>query len=141
MINAVDGTPVYLNQLAEVRVGGAIRRGVQTHDGVGEVVAGMVVKLFGTNSSTVIERVEAKMMEINRILPEGVKIVPYYEQKELVAECVATVTDALVEGIVLVTLVLFAFLGAPSTQPGGSSCDPVFCSRRLEWVPSGFPRI
>ena len=44
----------------------------------------MVIKLFGANSSTVIERVEAKMEEINRILPAGVRLVPYYEQKTLV---------------------------------------------------------
>ncbi len=112
VVKANDGTPIFLNQLAEVRIGGAIRRGVQTRDGVGEVVAGMVVKLFGANSSTVIERVEAKMVEINRILPEGIRLVPYYEQKTLVAACVATVMDALVEGIVLVTLVLLVFMGS-----------------------------
>ena len=72
----------------------------------------MVIKLFGTNSSTVIERVEAKMEEINRILPAGVRLVPYYEQKTLVAACVATVTNALIQGIVLVTLVLVLFMGS-----------------------------
>ena len=51
--------------------------------GMGEVVSGMVVKLFGTNSSTVIQRVEQKLAEINKILPEGIKIVPYYQQKPL----------------------------------------------------------
>jgi len=112
VIKASDGTPVFLEQLAEVRIGGAVRRGVQTRDGVGEVVAGMVVKLFGANSSTVIERVEAKMEEINRILPEGIRLVPYYEQKTLVAACVATVTSALMEGIVLVSLVLLVFMGS-----------------------------
>ena len=78
VIKAKDGTPVFLRELADVEVGGAIRRGVQTRNGLEEVVAGMVVKLFGTNSSTVIEQVEAKMTEINRILPPGVKLVPYY---------------------------------------------------------------
>jgi cobalt-zinc-cadmium resistance protein CzcA len=112
VIKASDGTPVFLQQLAEVRIGGAVRRGAQTRDGVGEVVAGMVVKLFGANSSTVIERVETKMAQINSILPEGIRLVPYYEQKTLVAACVATVTDALTAGIVLVTLVLFVFMGS-----------------------------
>ena len=112
VIKAVDGTPIFLSQVAEVGIGGAIRRGVQTRDGVEEVVAGMVIKLFGTNSSTVIERVEARMEEINRILPRGVRLVPYYEQKTLVAACVATVTDALVQGIVLVTIVLILFMGS-----------------------------
>ena len=111
IIKSKEGTPVFLSQLAEVRIGGAIRRGVQTRNGIEEVVAGMVIKLFGANSSTVIERTEAKLKEINRILPKGVKIVPYYEQKTLIEACVATVTNALVQGIVLVVLVLMAFMG------------------------------
>ena len=112
VIKAADGTPIFLNQVAEVGIGGAVRRGVQTRNGVEEVVAGMVIKLFGTNSSTVIERVEARMEEINRILPDGVRLVPYYEQKTLVAACVSTVTNALIQGIVLVTLVLILFMGS-----------------------------
>lgn len=112
VIKASDGTPVFLNQLATVEIGGAIRRGVQTRNGTEEVVAGMVVKLFGSNSSTVIDQVEVKMAEINRILPDGVHLVPYYEQKTLVAACVKTVTDALIQGIVLVTLVLIVFMGS-----------------------------
>ena len=112
VIKASHGTPVFLEQVAEVRVGGAVRRGVQTRNGVEEVVAGMVIKLFGTNSSTVIDRVEARMEEINEILPHGIRIVPYYEQKTLVSACVATVTDALVQGIVLVTVVLIVFMGS-----------------------------
>lgn len=112
VVKAEDGTPVYLRELAEIRTGGAIRRGVQTHNGVGEVVAGMVVKLFGSNSSTVIGRVEEKMREINTILPEGIRLVPYYEQKTLVEACVNTVTDALLQGILLVALVLLVFMGS-----------------------------
>jgi heavy metal efflux system protein len=111
IIKSKEGTPIFLSQLAEVKIGGAVRRGVQTRNGIEEVVAGMVIKLFGTNSSSVIERTEAKLKEINRILPKGVKIVPYYEQKTLIEECVATVTNALVQGIVLVVLVLMAFMG------------------------------
>jgi len=112
VIKSEDGTPVYLKQLAQVRIGGAIRRGVQTRDGIEEVVAGMVVKLFGANSSTVIGEVEQRLTEINRILPEGIRIVPYYEQKTLVEACVSTVTEALKEGIVLVIIILMVFLGA-----------------------------
>jgi len=112
VIKAEDGTPVYLNQIADIRIGGAIRRGVQTTNGIKEVVAGQVVKLFGTNSSTVIERVEKKLEEINKILPEGVQIVPYYEQKTLVKAAVSTVTNALLQGIILVALVLILFMGS-----------------------------
>ena len=112
VVKAEDGTPVYLRELADIRTGGAIRRGVQTRNGISEVVAGMVIKLFGSNSSTVIGRVEAKMREINDILPEGIRIVPYYEQKTLVEACVNTVTDALLQGILLVALVLLVFMGS-----------------------------
>ena len=124
VIKAQDGTPVFLSELADVRVGGAIRRGVQTANGVGEVVSGMVVKLFGANSSTVIERVETKMTEINRILPQGVRIVPYYEQKTLVAACVATVTSALLEGIGLVAIVLLLFMGSLRPSVVVALCIP-----------------
>lgn len=112
VLKSEDGIPVYLNQVANVKTGGAIRRGVQTSNGVGEVVAGMVVKLFGTNSSTVIQNVEEKLAEINKSLPDGIKIVPYYQQKTLVEAAVKTVTDALLEGIVLVLIILMVFLGA-----------------------------
>jgi cobalt-zinc-cadmium resistance protein CzcA len=112
VIKSEDGTPVFLRDLADIELGGAIRRGLQTRDGVEEVVSAMVVKLFGTNSSTVIDRVEEKMAEINGILPAGIKLVPYYEQKTLVVACVATVTNALVQGIALVVIVLMVFMGA-----------------------------
>jgi len=112
IIKSEGGVPIFLRQLADVRVGGAIRRGLQTRNGIEEVVSGQVIKLFGANSSTVIGRVEAKMQEINRILPAGLKIVPYYEQKTLVAACVKTVTNALMQGIVLVALVLVVFMAA-----------------------------
>ncbi|MEZ4747021.1 MAG: CusA/CzcA family heavy metal efflux RND transporter [Calditrichia bacterium] len=112
VVKAEDGIPVYLKELADIRTGGAIRRGVQTRNGISEVVSGMVIKLFGSNSSTVIGRVEDKMAEINNILPEGIRIVPYYEQKTLVEACVNTVTDALLQGILLVALVLLVFMGS-----------------------------
>ena len=111
VVKTDEGRPVFLADLAEIQIGGAIRRGVQTRNGVGEVVAGMVIKLFGMNSSTVIARVEKKLEEINDILPEGIRIVPYYEQKSLVEAAVHTVTRALVEGLVLVALVLLVYLG------------------------------
>ena len=112
ILKSESGTPVFLKQVAEVKIGGAIRRGLQTRDGIGEVISGMVVKLYGTNSSTVIGQVESKMDEINSILPAGVKIVPYYEQKTLVEACVKTMSNALLQGILLVVLILFVFMGS-----------------------------
>lgn len=111
VLKTEGGTPVMLGDVAEIRVGGTIRRGVQTRNGVGEVVAGMVIKLFGANSSTVIGAVEQKLEQINGILPEGVHIVPYYEQKSLVTAAVNTVRTALMQGIALITILLLLFMG------------------------------
>ena len=111
VVKTVDGRPVYLSELAEIKIGGAIRRGLQTRNGEGEVVAGMAIKLYGTNASTVIERVEQKIQDINRTLPEGVSIVPYYQQKDIVESAVNTVSSALIQGIILVALVLLVFMG------------------------------
>lgn len=111
VLKVQDGTPVYLNQVADVVIGGEIRRGLATMNGKGEVVVGMVLKLIGTNTSTVIADVKAKLEEINRVLPEGVKVVPYYDQGTLVSRCVKTVTDALIFGVLLVAGVLLIFMG------------------------------
>lgn len=111
VLKVQDGTPVYLNQVADVVIGGEIRRGLATMNGAGEVVVGMVLKLIGTNTSTVIADVKTKLGEINRVLPEGVKVVPYYDQATLVSKCVKTVTDALVFGVLLVAGVLLIFMG------------------------------
>ena len=111
VMKTVDGRPVYLQDVARIEIGGAIRRGLQTRNGVGEVVAGMVVKLYGANASTVIDRVERKIAEVNKVLPEGIRIVPYYQQKDLVEAAVNTVTRALIQGVVLVALVLLVFMG------------------------------
>jgi len=111
VIMTESGRPIYLGDLAEIKIGGAIRRGLQSRNGTGEVVAGQVIKLFGSNSSEVIARVEEKLEEINGILPEGLNIVPYYEQKTLVQAAVKTVTDALLQGVLLVALVLLVFMG------------------------------
>lgn len=111
VLKVEDGTPVYLDQIADVVIGGEIRRGLATMNGKGEVVAGMVLKLIGSNTSTVIKNVKEKMVEINKALPPGIRIVPYYDQATLIAKCIKTVTDALIFGVVLVALVLLVFMG------------------------------
>ncbi len=111
VVKTDDGRPVYLSELAEIKIGGAIRRGLQTRNGEGEVVAGMAIKLYGANASTVINRVEQKIKAINKTLPKGVSIVPYYQQKDIVEGAVDTVSSALIQGIILVALVLLVFMG------------------------------
>lgn len=112
VVKSKNGIPIYLEQVAEITIGGAIRRGLQTKDGIEEVIAGQIIKLLGTNSSTVISSVENKIEEINKTLPEGVKIIPYYEQKSLVESAISTVTNALLQGIVLVIIILIFFMGS-----------------------------
>ncbi len=110
-IKVVDGRPVFLSDVAEVDFGNEIRRGVVTHNGEGEVVAGIVMKLYGENTSEVIERLYAKVAEVKKGLPEGVELVPYYEQAELISSATMTVKKSLMTGGVLVALTLLVFLG------------------------------
>ena len=111
VLKTEDGTPVYLNQIADVTIGGEIRRGLTTINGQGETVVGMVLKLIGENTSTVIRDVKTRMEEINKVLPSGIKVKTYYDQATLISKCVKTVTDALIQGIILVTIVLLVFMG------------------------------
>jgi cobalt-zinc-cadmium resistance protein CzcA len=109
------GVPVRIRDVAEVRYGNEIRRGVVSLNGEQEVVAGIVMKLFGENTSRVIERLENKFQEVQAALPPGVQIVPYYNQAGLVSHATRTMIMALLEGAFLVVLVLVLFLGRPRT--------------------------
>lgn len=110
-VKTSEGNPVHLRDVANIEIGGKVRQGMQTLNGKKEVVSGMVVKLYGTNTSGVIERVEERLEKIQQSLPDGVEIVPYYEQKTLVQNSVDTVTSALLQGIGLVVAVLLVFMG------------------------------
>jgi len=110
-VKTVNGTPVFLKDIAEVQYGNEIRRGVVTRNGTQEVVSGIVMKLFGENTSEVIERLYAKVESVKKSLPEGVTLIPYYDQAELVKNATDTVKKALWQGGLLVILVLALFLG------------------------------
>jgi cobalt-zinc-cadmium resistance protein CzcA len=110
-VKAENGRPVLLADVAEVEYGNAVRRGVVTHNGEREVVSGLVLKLFGENTSEVIERLYAKVEQVKASLPEGVALIPYYEQAELVENATWTVKKALLAGGGLVMLILLLFLG------------------------------
>ena len=111
VLKSKSGTPVFLRQVADVATGGEIRRGLATMNGKGEAVVGMVLKLIGTNTSTVISDVKERMDKINKVLPPGIKVVPYYDQATLVAKCVRTVTTALIEAVFLIVLIQLLMLG------------------------------
>jgi len=102
--------PILLKDIARIRYGAQIRQGAVTKDGKGEVVAGIVMMLKGANSRTVVEKVKAKLPEIQKSLPEGVVIKPYYDRTELVKKTIHTAVKNLVEGGLLVVGLLFLFL-------------------------------
>lgn len=110
-VKSVNGIPIRLSDVSEVDFGKEIRRGVVTRNGTEEVVAGIVMKLYGQNTSEVIERIEKKIPEVQRALPKGVELVPYYNQSALVDNAVKTVQDALWQGGILVIAILALFLG------------------------------
>lgn len=105
------GTPVYVRNIAQVAVGPEVRQGAVVMQGRGEVSAAIVMMLKGENSRKVIQRVKAKIEEINKALPPHVKIHPYYDQTDLVEKTINTVKTNLVEGGLLVVAVLLIFLG------------------------------
>ena len=110
VVAAHKGTPIYLRDVAQVRQGTAIRLGGVTRDGKGEVLEGIAVMLRGGNSRAIISAVKDKMGLINKVLPPGVEIKPFYDRIELVARALDTVERALLEGVAVVILVLYLFL-------------------------------
>lgn len=110
-IKVEGGVAIKLADVAEVVYGNEIRRGVVSRNGETEVVSGIVLKLFGENTSEVIERLYKKVESVQASLPKGVSLVPYYEQAELVDQATWTVKKALLQGAALVLLTLFVFLG------------------------------
>lgn len=108
-----DGVPVYVRDVAQIEIGHDVRQGAVIKNGVTESVGGVVMMIAGGNAKEVVSRIKARVAEINAkgMLPEGLKIVPYYDRSELVDAALWTVTKVLLEGVVLVVVVLFLFLG------------------------------
>jgi len=104
------GTPLLLGDVAEIRLGPQMRRGITELNGEGEVVSGVIVMRFGENAQAVIESVKDKLNELQKSLPEGVKIVPTYDRSELINAAVENLFDKLLEEFIVVILVCAAFL-------------------------------
>ncbi|MFL6337404.1 MAG: efflux RND transporter permease subunit [Pyrinomonadaceae bacterium] len=111
VLDSRGGSPIRVADVATVEVGNEIRQGAVTRDGQGEVVTGIVLKRINENTKQVIERIKEKVAEINRSLPEGVTVVDYYDQAELVDNSIHTVVESLIEGEALVLLILLLLLG------------------------------
>ena len=108
-VKAVEGTPIYLKDLATVQIGGDFRRGALDVNGH-EAVGGTVVMRSGENAKAVIERIKAKIAQISPSLPPGVSIRPFYDRSTLIDRTIDTLKHALIEEIILVTLAHIIFL-------------------------------
>jgi Cu(I)/Ag(I) efflux system membrane protein CusA/SilA len=109
-IDEKTGTPVLVKNIANVVLGPEIRRGVADLDGRGDVVGGIVVMRQGESALRVIDRVKAKLKEIEPSLPEGVKIVTTYDRTELIEKSIDTITEVLVEDFIIVAIMIIFFL-------------------------------
>ncbi len=106
-----DGTPVFVRDVAEVALGPEPRQGFVTRDGKGEAVAGIVLMLRGASGREVVAAVKEKVTTVQKALPPDVRIVPFYDRTELVNRAMHTVTEALLEGALLIVVALILFLG------------------------------
>ena len=107
-----DGTPVLMKHLGRVQIGPALRFGVVTKQGEGEIVAGTVMMLTGSNSREVVRGVKARLAQIQKELPAGVEIRSYYDRAEFINRMLKTVFINLGEGALLVVVILFLTLGS-----------------------------
>jgi len=105
-----QGTPILLKDVAEIRLGPQMRRGIAELDGEGEVVGGIIVMRFGENALKTIQGVKEKLAELQNGLPEGVEIVPTYDRSALINRAVDNLNMKLVEEFIVVALVCAVFL-------------------------------
>lgn len=110
-VKTVDGVPVLVRDVAQVRIGHANRYGAVTRNGTGEVVVGIALMLKGENFQEVVKNVKERVERIQKSLPEGVVIEPYIDRSELVSRVTQTIARNLIEGGLIVIFVLVLFLG------------------------------
>jgi Cu(I)/Ag(I) efflux system membrane protein CusA/SilA len=110
VLKVENGTPIYVKNVGQVHLGGALRRGVAELNGEGEVVGGIVVMRYGQNALNVIDGVKRKIDNIKSSLPAGVRIVPTYDRSELIHRAIGTLREKLVEECIIVALVCLVFL-------------------------------
>ncbi len=105
------GIPVFLRDVAELRIGHAVRYGAMTYRDEGEVAGAVVLMLKGANASQVVKDVKERMEQIKNTLPEGVILEPFYERTKMVKRAMSTVEKNLIEGALIVVFILVLFLG------------------------------
>ena len=105
-----EHAPVYIRDLADVKIGAELRQGAVTANGDGEAVAGIVLMLKGASGRDVVNAVKEKLPAIQKALPKGVELVPFYDRTDLVKKAIHTVTKALQEGAIFVLVILIVLL-------------------------------
>lgn len=105
-----EHTPIYVRDVADVQIGAELRQGAVTANGEGEVVAGIVLMLKGASGRDVVNAVKEKLPAIQKALPKGVELVPFYDRTDLVKKAIHTVTKALQEGAIFVFIILIVLL-------------------------------
>jgi Cu(I)/Ag(I) efflux system membrane protein CusA/SilA len=110
VLRAEGGTPILVKDVATVALGPEMRRGVADLDGQGDVVGGIVVMRHGENALNVINRVKAKLDEVKPSLPEGVEVVTTYDRSDLIDHAIETVTNKVIEEIIIVSIIILIFL-------------------------------
>jgi Cu(I)/Ag(I) efflux system membrane protein CusA/SilA len=108
--NMETGTPILVKHLGNVVLGPDLRRGIAELDGVGETVGAVVIMRYGENALKVIDRVRARLVEIEPSLPAGVKLVTTYDRAELIERSIETLKDTLIEEMIIVSLIILIFL-------------------------------
>ena len=104
------GTPILLRNVATIKIGPELRRGLADYNGTGEAVGGVIIMRYGENALAVIKNVKKRLEELKAGLPEGVRIIPVYDRSGLILRAVDNLKKTLIEEIVIVTLVCIIFL-------------------------------
>ena len=104
------GTPTYVKNVANVKIGPQLRRGAADLNGMGETVGGIVVMRFGENANNVIKRVKQKISDLKGSFPEGVELVETYDRSELINRSIETLTHELKLELIIVAIVIIVFL-------------------------------
>lgn len=111
LIKNINNQSIKIGDVADVRIGSALRYGAVSHNGEGEIVLGIVMMLKGENASAVIKLVKARLEDIAKTLPEGVGITTFLDREKLVNRTIATVERNLIEGALIVIFILVLLVG------------------------------
>lgn len=109
-VTTINSIPVRIKDIASVQMGGELRLGIIEENGEGEKVGGIVVMRYGENAKDVIDRLKIKISDVEKGLPPGVKFKVAYDRSDLIEATIATLKEAVIEEIIIVSIVLFIFL-------------------------------